>query len=434
MIRQTILLACVTVSAAFSQGLTATSPLVPLPAATFGGSGIPNTAVAVQTISNGGNTIVLGLNATQRFAAQTVTNNGAGTFYGATGVSPNAPSTPANPLANWNFNFYIQALGPAPTNANVLGQYTFELLYDMDPANATPAASLGRVVIPTGVSNPLGTVQDSTNLGFDAFRVAIPGVLTPPLGYANPGGQDFNPNILGQYTFALRAFAGGVQIGEVVIHVNAVPNTSTLPNPEMSYQVRYLSNLNVGESSVNITNTGARGAQLAAGTNTSTTGSICVNAYVFSPDEQMVSCCSCPVTPNGLVSLSATSLVGNSLTPAVPTSVIVKLVSTIPLPGATGCTGSASAIRPLTPIPQPGQLATGMLAWATTYHNAGPGQPFAATSTPFAPATLSVLPTGGDDVSELGRLATLCTYINANGSGFGICRACRLGGLGAGRL
>jgi hypothetical protein len=35
---------------------------------------------------------------------------------------------------------------------------------------------------------------------------------------------------------------------------------------------------------------------------------------------------------------------------------------------------------------------------------------------------------------EFGRLTSLCTLINANGSGFGVCRSCRLGGLGAGRL
>jgi hypothetical protein len=31
----------------------------------------------------------------------------------------------------------------------------------------------------------------------------------------------------------------------------------------------------------------------------------------------------------------------------------------------------------------------------------------------------------------LSRLTGLCTFINGNGSGFGICRSCRLGGLGA---
>jgi hypothetical protein len=34
---------------------------------------------------------------------------------------------------------------------------------------------------------------------------------------------------------------------------------------------------------------------------------------------------------------------------------------------------------------------------------------------------------------ELSRLTNLCTFIIANGSGFGICNSCQLGALGAGR-
>ena len=62
------------------------------------------------------------------------------------------------------------------------------------------------------------------------------------------------------------------------------------------------------------------------------------------------------------------------------------------------------------------------------------------TETPFLPATLSGSapppPLGGpfDGIGEARRLQDLCTFIQANGSGFGICSSCRLGGLGAGRL
>lgn len=191
---------------------------------------------------------------------------------------------------------------------------------------------------------------------------------------------------------------------------------------DTSYQVRYVANLNLGDSVINITNSGARGAGLAAGTTAATTGAMCVNVYAFSPDEQMISCCSCPVTPNGLVSLSARrDLVNNTLTPAVPTAIVVKLYSTIPVSGS--CTGSAA---------NPGEPTIGMLAWGTTVHaGAAAGSAAAITETPFLPATLSV---GELGIGELGRLRALCTFINANGSGFGICSTCRLGGLGAGRL
>ena len=78
--------------------------------------------------------------------------------------------------------------------------------------------------------------------------------------------------------------------------------------PSDAFQVRYASNLSVGDSVINITNGGTQGG-------TDPSGNICVNVYAFSPDEQLVSCCSCLVTPNGLVHLSANNdLVSNTLT------------------------------------------------------------------------------------------------------------------------
>jgi hypothetical protein len=192
----------------------------------------------------------------------------------------------------------------------------------------------------------------------------------------------------------------------------AQPN-ATVDTP---FQVRYMSNLNNGDSVMNITNSGARGAGLQSGTSASITGAICANVYAFSPDEQMIACCSCPVTPNGLVSLSARQdLISNTLTPAVPTAIVVKVLGSVPVGGS--CSNSAAT---------PGALTEGLISWATTVHAGATAGTFAQTETAFAPATLSA--------GELTRLTSLCTFIQANGSGFGICRTCRLGGLGAGRL
>jgi hypothetical protein len=193
----------------------------------------------------------------------------------------------------------------------------------------------------------------------------------------------------------------------------AQPNV-TLDSP---FQVRYASNLNLGDSVINITNSGARGAGLQSGTSASVTGAICANVYAFSPDEQMIACCSCPVTPNGLRSLSAQrDLISNTLTPAVPTSIVIKLYASVPVGGS--CTGSAAA---------PGAGTSGMVAWGTTLHSTvtPPAAPLYGVETPFIPATLSA--------GELSRLTNLCTFILANGSGFGVCPTCQLGGLGAGR-
>jgi hypothetical protein len=189
-------------------------------------------------------------------------------------------------------------------------------------------------------------------------------------------------------------------------------NPVTMDSP---FQVRYAPNLNVGDSLINMTNSGARGAGLQSGTSASITGSICVNVYAFDVDEQLVSCCSCPVTPNGLRSLSAQQdLISNTLTPRVPTSIVIKLLASVPVGGS--CNNSAAS---------PGEITPGLLAWGTSVHLNTSTSKFETTETPFLPATLSA--------GEFARITTLCNFILANGSGFGICKSCRLGGLGAAR-
>ena len=178
------------------------------------------------------------------------------------------------------------------------------------------------------------------------------------------------------------------------------------------FQVRYASNLPIGDSVINITNTGASSTAAFPTQN----GNICVNVYTFSPDEQLISCCACPVTPDGLVSLSARNdLISNTLTPGVPTSIVIKLLA------STGTTCNAATVSPEA-------LAPGMAAWGTTIHAlpVTPGSPattYGVTETAFTPSTLSA--------AEFTRIRTLCGFIETNGSGFGICKSCRLGGLGA---
>src|SRR5450755_3011438 len=132
------------------------------------------------------------------------------------------------------------------------------------------------------------------------------------------------------------------------------------------FQVRYASNLNIGDSVVNITNTGASGGG----------ASICANVYTFDPAEELISCCTCAVTPNGLQSLSVIrSLIANPLTPAIPTSVVIKIVST----SGTCNAGVAST------------LATGLAAWGTTLHlNTSTAAPsYYGVETAFTPSSLS---------------------------------------------
>ena len=170
---------------------------------------------------------------------------------------------------------------------------------------------------------------------------------------------------------------------------------------------------------INITNTGANGASLNGPGFGGAAGNVCVNVYAFSPDEQLVSCCSCLITPNGLVSLSVNSdLISNTLTGVRPNSVVVKLVNTGAGAAFTGtsCTNSA-ALAGSAAFP----VSAGMLAFGTTVHAAPVAGTFAVTETAFSRATLSD--------AELRSITSRCTNIIGNGSTFGICRSCRVGGL-----
>jgi len=227
-------------------------------------------------------------------------------------------------------------------------------------------------------------------------------------------------------------------LATVTLSMAAFADPATVDGP---FQVRYASNLTAGDSVVNITNTGANGNNLFGPGFGTPSGNICVNVYAFSPDEQMISCCSCLVTPNGLVHLTANNdLVSNTLTGIRPNSIVIKLVAT-----ATGiksgradytgssCTNSAALAGTLFPVAE-----AGLLAWGTTLHSASsidppPAGAFSVTETPFLPATLSTLATDGLN-SELASMANRCTNIIGNGSSFGICRSCRLGGLGGSKL
>jgi hypothetical protein len=193
---------------------------------------------------------------------------------------------------------------------------------------------------------------------------------------------------------------------------------STVAPPAL--QIRYFANLAQGDSVINLTNTGAS----SSGAIPTQSGNLCVNVYTFSPDEQLISCCGCLVTPNGLVSLSARNdLISNPLTPGVPTSIVVKLLATT---GTTAAPCNAAAVA--IPIQVQNIITPALAAWGTTIHArpvtpATPATTFGVTETAFTLATLSP--------AELARVATLCGFIQANGSGFGICKSCRLGGLGA---
>ena len=196
-----------------------------LPGANFGGTGIPNTAVAkTELFVNGTSQITLALTSHGRYSNPTVTDNGAGDYYAGPGQNCGIATDPvgcpsASQGALWNFAYYLSVNGTDP-QFNSLDDFTFTLYYDFDPGVGTSFASLGRINLNAAYGNPTGTlVQDSQNLLFSGFATAVPGVVVPPAF------GPFNPNALGEYNFYIGFTANNLPAwtGTVGIDVNVVP-------------------------------------------------------------------------------------------------------------------------------------------------------------------------------------------------------------------
>ena len=200
----------------------------PFPNATFGGTGIPNNAVAASTqFINGDDVITVALAATQRFSNPALTNDGAGTYFATPGSNFGGNGESATEGSFWNFNYYIEIEGNNG-NTPVLTDYQFDLLYDFDPGFDTPLTSLGTIDITGGLASISSTStleQDSQNLLFGflenpVFPLSL--FITPPAG-------SFDPNASGEYTFAIGVSTlGGFPLDSVAIDVVVVPEPASL--------------------------------------------------------------------------------------------------------------------------------------------------------------------------------------------------------------
>jgi len=234
-----------------------------------------------------------------------------------------------------------------------------------------------------------------------------------------PGGNPFTT-----YNSAL-ALIGSLQVEEIFYVTDtfgAVPSRDetlfsigglvSVPCPADGFQVGYAANVGPtgGESFIDITNTGASST-------TATPQSLCINVYAFDSQEELLSCCTCQVTPNGLAALNVRQdLLTNTLTGKSPTSAVIKLLASAPTGGACDPTSAGTAANP---------LASGMAAWGTTLHQLpGSTTSLGLTERPFTISTLSA--------GELAHLTTFCAFDIANGTGAGICKGCSgPNGLGA---
>ena len=201
--------------------------------------------------------------------------------------------------------------------------------------------------------------------------------------------------------------------------VLAVPATLCAQFNDGAFQVNYVSRLDIGDAVINVVNDGW---QIGGGTAIpgNGVGDFCVNAYVYSPDQQLAACCTCLTTPNELDSWSLLLGPNALLSNATNTnafgqiksgnwSAIVKLLATFPNANDT-CPTADLANAP---------IVAGLLAWSTHWHVGPASNPALVTETRFEPGNLST--------GENARLKSDCAISVHQGSG-SYCPGCRKSG------
>ncbi|MEQ1803006.1 MAG: hypothetical protein ABL989_13840 [Gammaproteobacteria bacterium] len=195
------------------------------PDASWGGTGIPNDAVAAaKTIIDGDTTIRIAMNATGRFSNPQLSNNGAAVFFASPGQNCGIATDPVGcpsglQGALWNFNYYIDIVSGS---GKTLNDYQFDLWYDFNPAGPNACCTLptGRINMTNAIlfsANPNSVLeQGSQNLLFGFLAANAAPVITAPGGL-------FNPNALGNYQFALTVTNGFFPIESVAMEVQVVP-------------------------------------------------------------------------------------------------------------------------------------------------------------------------------------------------------------------
>ena len=297
--------------------------------------------------------------------------------------------------------------------------------------NPNPTISLTGVnftdTLPSGLAQLAGGVSKSATCGAGAIisvagtnLITVTGVTLAPGATCILTVTTISGVAVGIYTNTT-SLVGSVEGGTGPAASANILVQGPIGGPPGSYQLFYAANLQSSDSYIDITNSGANGAGLFYGTGANITGAICVNTYAFASDEQLVACCSCPVTPNGLTTLSVKNDLLNNVVSqqSIPTSISISMTATLPVAGS--CIGSSYA--PITAQ----TLAPGMVAWGVTQHSNTSSTPFtdSITGSAFSPGVLSF--------NEAIRLQQLCMFINSNNSGYGVCNSCKVGGQEAGK-
>jgi len=142
--------------------------------------------------------------------------------------------------------------------------------------------------------------------------------------------------------------------------------TALAQGDDSVYFVTYFSNANT---------TGAPDATVRAVNDGVTGNNLYASIYVFDDSEELTECCSCMITPDGLLSESVNkNLAANPLTGIKPTRGVIKLIS------SSTESDLSTHFAANTPTP-------GIRAWATHVQKLTSG--FQLTETPFADSNLA---------------------------------------------
>ncbi len=176
---------------------------------------------------------------------------------------------------------------------------------------------------------------------------------------------------------------------------------------------------------------------------------VCAMIYQFDDDEQMHECCGCPVTTEGLRTIAIQSqppairgtpvfgtlsndLTSNPLNGILNPRGVIKIISSLPNAGPTGCN---PALAPVQPLVDTLRITSTNLQTSEFFESRPICTPTGCTpSGPDDTENISVTEKQflqGPDPTTTGELAFLldrCSFIHTNGSGLGIC-GCGIGDL-----
>jgi hypothetical protein len=168
--------------------------------------------------------------------------------------------------------------------------------------------------------------------------------------------------------------------------------------PDDVYALGYYSGANIvgnPDTTVRVINDGSHGE-----------ADLCAAFYVFDNSQELQSCCSCPVTADGIISESVNrNLLGNVLTAAVNRAGVIKVLSTATATGGPfECSASAQYSGAVTP---------GIRGWITHIQAGRTAVTPQITETTLKDSNYTTL--------ETSDLETECQFLIRLGSGHGVC-------------